>query len=360
MKWVKLSWLVALVSLVVMGLNLPGNAAEIIYEDDIITNVVTKDVLVRTADNAIVLVDAGSSMGAIHPKYKKTSYEMEKQAIASANMRLPLAIISAFTSSPPPGKRSTRFRSLTGPRFPRPWNSCRPKHPGRTPLMGTFQKLEGVLKNLSGKTVIYIFSDGGYLQTSGKDPGNRARELASKYNVCFVVIDYAKDPDGLKQVKDLGRANACTRVIPFDAFIANPYYSTGLLYFTKSVKTEEIVSKKKAVGVKVTDIRFDYDTIALKSQEKEELNQLGKYLQANPKAFVAVQGFTDNRGTAEYNLRLSRERAEAVTDYLMKNFKLDSGRVATMWYGEANPVASNDSAENRWKNRRVEIAVGGL
>jgi len=59
-------------------------------------------------------------------------------------------------------------------------------------------------------------------------------------------------------------------------------------------------------------------------------------------------------------MKLSRERAEAVTDYLVKNFKLDSGRVVTMWYGEANPSASNDSAENRWKNRRVEIAVSGL
>ena len=48
MKWVKLSWLVALVSLVVMGFNVPVNAAEIIYQDDIVTNVVTKDVLART------------------------------------------------------------------------------------------------------------------------------------------------------------------------------------------------------------------------------------------------------------------------------------------------------------------------
>jgi outer membrane protein OmpA-like peptidoglycan-associated protein len=87
---------------------------------------------------------------------------------------------------------------------------------------------------------------------------------------------------------------------------------------------------------------------------------LGKFLQANPKTFAAVQGFTDNRGTPEYNMKLSRERAEAVTDYLVKNFNLDSGRVATMWYGEANPLAIDDSAENRWKNRRVEIAVSGL
>ena len=98
----------------------------------------------------------------------------------------------------------------------------------------------------------------------------------------------------------------------------------------------------------------------MKPKEKEELNQLGKFLQTNPKAFVALQGFCDNRGTPEYNMKLSRERAEAVTDYLMKNFKLDSGRVATMWYGEGNPAASNDTPEGRAKNRRVEVSVSGM
>jgi outer membrane protein OmpA-like peptidoglycan-associated protein len=44
-----------------------------------------------------------------------------------------------------------------------------------------------------------------------------------------------------------------------------------------------------------------------------------------------VQGFTDNRGTPEYNMKLSRERAESVADYLVKSFKLDSGRVTAMW-----------------------------
>ena len=51
------------------------------------------------------------------------------------------------------------------------------------------------------------------------------------------------------------------------------------------------------------------------------LNQLGKFLQANPKTFVAVRGFTDNRGAPEYNIKLSRERAEKVTDYLVKTGK---------------------------------------
>ena len=68
MKRVRLSWVVALFSLAFLGFSATGNATEIIYQEDIIQNVVTKDVLGRTADNVIVLVDASSSMDFSHRK----------------------------------------------------------------------------------------------------------------------------------------------------------------------------------------------------------------------------------------------------------------------------------------------------
>jgi len=362
MKKIKVGLLVTLFSLGVLGLNVPVNAAEIIYQEDIIQNVVTKDVLVRTADNVIILVDASSSMEFSHRKFKKTNYALEKEALAAGNSRLPdLGYNVGIYNFSPTWKEIYPVQKFDAAKVSEAMKQLPAKPSGRTPLAAGLDKLEGVLKGLSGKTVVYIFSDGGWEQAAGKkDPGDKTAELARKYNVCFIVITYAEDPDGIKRVKDMGKANACSRVIPFDSYITNPYYALGPLYYTTTATSVETISEKKIVGVKVGDIYFDYDTFTLKAQEKEELNQLGKFLQANPKAFVAVQGFCDNRGTPEYNMKLSRERAESVTDYLVKNFKLDSGRVATMWYGEANPAASNDTAEGRWKNRRVEIAVSGL
>jgi OmpA-OmpF porin, OOP family len=362
MKIIKPSRMAALVALAVLGFNPTGNAAEIIYQDDIVQNVVTKDVLVRTADNVIVLVDASSSMGAAHRKYKKTNYEMEKEALAAGYSRLPdLGYNVGIYNFSPSWKEIYPVQKFDAAKISEAMKQLPAKSSGRTPLVAGLEKLEGVLKGVSGKTVVYIFSDGGWEQkSSGKDPGDKTAELARKYNVCFIVISYAEDPDGVKRVKDMGRANACSRVIPFDSYITNPYYALGPLYYTKSETSVETLSEKKIKGIKVGNINFDYDTFALKPQEKEELNQLGKFLQDNPKAFVAVQGFCDNKGTPEYNMELSRRRAEGVTDYLVKNFKMDSGRVVTMWYGEANPVASNDTAEGRAKNRRVEIAVSGM
>ena len=60
-----------------------------------------------------------------------------------------------------------------------------------------------------------------------------------------------------------------------------------------------------------------------------------------------MAGHTDNKGSEEYNLSLSHQRVEAVADYLAKEFNIDSSRIATFWYKEAAPVASNDTEEGR-------------
>lgn len=359
MKTARSMGFAGLAALAFFGFVLTGNAAEVIYQEDIIQNVVTKDVLVRAFDNVIVLVDASSSMGTTNRKYKKTNFELEKAALTAGYGRLPDIgfNVGVFMFSPT-WKEIYPVQKFDAAKVADAMKQLPAKPSGRTPLVAGLDKLEGVLKGLSGKTAVFVFSDGGWENVPGKrDPGDRAAELARKYNVCFNIISYAEDPDGVKRVRDMGRANACSRIIPFDSFVTNPYYAIGSLYFTKSETSVETTAEKRIKGIKVGNIYFDYDKFELKPAEKEDLNQLGKFLKDNPQAFVVLQGFTDNRGTPEYNMRLSRERAEAVADYLIKNFKLDSSRVVAMWYGEANPVASNDTPEGRAKNRRVEVAV---
>ncbi|MBW1742771.1 MAG: OmpA family protein [Deltaproteobacteria bacterium] len=79
-----------------------------------------------------------------------------------------------------------------------------------------------------------------------------------------------------------------------------------------------------------------------------------------PNAYAVMAGFTDSVGPEEYNLALSRKRVEHAAAYLSKNFSIAPDRLILNWYGEADPVASNDTEEGRQLNRRVEIAVGGM
>jgi OOP family OmpA-OmpF porin len=350
------------VVLLIFGLVLVGHTAEITYQLDIVQDVVTKDVLVRTAENVIVLMDASKSMAFDNPKYKKQNYLLQKEALAAGNSRLPdLGYNVGIYIYSPDWKEIYPVGKFDSIKVAESMKQLPPKAAGNTYLAAGLDQLENVLKNLTGRTVVYLFSDGEWENASGKkDPGDQAAELARKYNVSFMIVSYAGNPDGVKRVKDMSKANVYSRIIPFDSYITNPYYALGPLYYTMSLKTDEITAKRKVIGIKIDDINFDYDKFELKPKEKDELNQVGQFLQANPKHFVAVQGFCDNRGSADHNMKLSRDRAEAVTDYLVKNFNLDSTIVVTMWYGDMNPIADNGTADGRAKNRRVEITITDL
>jgi outer membrane protein OmpA-like peptidoglycan-associated protein len=83
-------------------------------------------------------------------------------------------------------------------------------------------------------------------------------------------------------------------------------------------------------------------------------------LSVNPDAFAVLAGFTDNAGNEEYNLKLSRMRSQKVKNFILEQIRIDPDRVILFWYANTNPIASNDIAEGRKKNRRVEIAIGGM
>ena len=76
----------------------------------------------------------------------------------------------------------------------------------------------------------------------------------------------------------------------------------------------------------------------------------------NPSMHVVVDGYTDSIGSDAYNLKLSERRAEAVRD-LMVQKGISASRITTHGYGKSRPVASNNTAEGRAENRRVEIVA---
>ncbi len=102
------------------------------------------------------------------------------------------------------------------------------------------------------------------------------------------------------------------------------------------------------------DISFDTGSAALKPELRSVLVQFAKGLGDNPSALVKVVGHTDSVGTDTNNQRLSIERADAVRD-LLEDRGVAKSRLDVVGRGEREPIASNDTAEGRAKNRRVEI-----
>ncbi len=104
-------------------------------------------------------------------------------------------------------------------------------------------------------------------------------------------------------------------------------------------------------------VYFDTNKYNINAASQATLDKLAGVLREYPDTNVLVVGHTDSTGSEEYNLTLSMNRANAVTNYFVQNKGLSSGRFTTNWYGETSPVADNSTAEGRAKNRRVNIAI---
>jgi outer membrane protein OmpA-like peptidoglycan-associated protein len=112
-------------------------------------------------------------------------------------------------------------------------------------------------------------------------------------------------------------------------------------------------------GIKITfdsGLLFDVDKAALKPQSKENLQKLASILQKYEDTNILLEGHTDNTGSDEHNLQLSRLRSQAVGNFLA-SLKVNPARFTIMGYGESQPMAANDTAEGRQINRRVDLAV---
>ena len=106
---------------------------------------------------------------------------------------------------------------------------------------------------------------------------------------------------------------------------------------------------------------FDFDKADLKPAGKEQIKAYreearGEFSRADK---IKVTGHTDNKGSADYNMKLSQKRAEAVRDYLV-SIGVDPSKVEITGEGETKPVADNTTEEGRAKNRRVEVDIFGL
>ncbi|MEC5163803.1 MULTISPECIES: OmpA family protein [unclassified Janthinobacterium] len=120
----------------------------------------------------------------------------------------------------------------------------------------------------------------------------------------------------------------------------------------------DLSAKKTERGMIITlgDVLFGTDQARLTPDGMQTARKLADVLANNPKRTVLIEGFTDSTGGADHNLALSQRRAEAVRNALQE-MGVARDRIATRGYGEAYPVAGNDSASNRQLNRRVEIVL---
>ena len=137
----------------------------------------------------------------------------------------------------------------------------------------------------------------------------------------------------------------------------------------EAVKNAQVESVTDANGLQAVKVTFDSGILfttgssTLSATAKNLLTQFAGVLKQNTDCDVAIQGYTDNAGwknstaeqSAQKNLNLSQQRAQAVTNYL-KSLGVSASQIrSTEGFGEANPVADNSTAAGKAQNRRVEV-----
>ncbi len=103
-------------------------------------------------------------------------------------------------------------------------------------------------------------------------------------------------------------------------------------------------------------VYFDTNKAVVKGTSATALDRLVGILKEYPDSNILVEGHTDSAGADDYNMNLSKQRAQSVSNYLVAN-GISSGRLTTKWYGETQPESDNSTPEGKSKNRRVEMVI---
>jgi OOP family OmpA-OmpF porin len=337
-------------------------AAEILTVEDFRQKIVAEEHLVKTADNAIFMFDGSSSMGKMFKDTNTPKIKILRDFLQERNTYFPnLGYNFGLYEYAPKFKEVYAVQPYDRQRFADAINQLPAEASGPTLLERGLEKIEPALQGLPGRTVVFLFSDGIYSTYKGsKRPVLKAQEYADKYNVCFNIIGTADTTEAKNFLQEMASVNQCSRVIPFETYVSRPQYNSGALYVVKSGTKITTLSDQKVVGLKTDNILFAWDVSDIDPVFHQELNDIGSFMQSHPQAFAVIDGYSDNTGTVDYNLRLARRRAEIVGNYLSNKFGISSDRLVILWYGQANPIASNDTDAGRALNRRVEIAIGGM
>jgi outer membrane protein OmpA-like peptidoglycan-associated protein len=114
----------------------------------------------------------------------------------------------------------------------------------------------------------------------------------------------------------------------------------------------------RGLVVNMADVLFETGKYNLSTDAQLKLAKLSGIIQAHPGLNLAIEGYTDTTGSADFNMKLSQQRADTVRDFLIAQGLL-ADTITSKGFGEASPIADNSTAAGRKQNRRVEIVVSG-
>jgi len=354
------------------GLVSEVQAVEAVMKTEFVKTIYKVENLVRVADNVVVLFDSSGSMGETFDDSGVTKLDAATKILKQRVSLLPEAYpelnVGLYLYTPPgkvvPGAPTFEFyktQPFNKTAFINAVDQLPKEASGPTLMVNGMRKLGSLLDRLSGRTVVFLFTDGTHSDKGATEsPLTLARKMAAKHNVSFQVVSTTDEKAKIELMEAVASINESSKVHPFEELLDRPEVFTGAVFAIEESYVTSFEAQEKIVGFKLDMIHFNFDKAELEAEFAGELDTVGEILKTNPNSYIVLAGHTDSTGSNEYNLALSHKRVEAVATYLAKRFKIDTDRIETFGYGSASPVASNDTAAGREKNRRVVGFIAGV
>ena len=258
---------------------------------------------------------------------------------------------------------------------------------GTSPLGKAIIAAGDDLKSVQGKIAVIIVSDG---KDMGQMPVKAAEAMKSQFGdrLCIFTVLIGDNPAGKKILDQIAKAGGCGYSTTADKLASSGSmagFVEGIFLAKPAPKPAPTPAPAPAPkpadsdGDGVTDnldqcpntpmgatvdargcwtyeavVLFDFDSAEIKSVAHPMLDEGSDILKKNPALNVEIDGHTDNMGPAEYNMKLSERRANAVMEYFISK-GVDANRLTIKGFGLTKPAAGNDTKEGRAKNRRVEL-----
>lgn len=169
--------------------------------------------------------------------------------------------------------------------------------------------------------------------------------------------EYDRDGDGVVDAEDkcpdvyAKTRDGCPEAAPVAPLAPTPAPPPAAAEYNAGSATGPVEVPRRLV---LEGVNFEFDKATLRPEDREVLDKNIDELKQWGDIKIEVSGHTDSIGTDRYNMGLSLRRADTVRSYLV-NKGISADRLVTKGYGESQPIASNDTEEGRFQNRRVEL-----
>ncbi len=220
----------------------------------------------------------------------------------------------------------------------------------------------------SARMIKGIFNTDAQKMGEAKEALGKAKQLQENNKETYLVDHYAtisiknteiaEERHRLKQIElEIEEANKKRQQLLLQAR-SQEAKSAKMEAMKLAAELDALQAEQTERGIILTleNIVFAFNSAVLESGGDRTVARIAQYLNDYPQRHILIEGFTDNIGSEAYNLELSRQRAEAVEQSLIRH-GVDSRRIGTVGLGEAYPIASNGTNVGRQKNRRVEIVI---